>query len=115
MKYIGNWTYSMQSMTQYTTFDNSIEITDSNEVVSTNEFDSGIMYMGNILSTPSLTAGLTASTSGDKWDCKFFVDDSLNSCDYAYYTVQMHSGSDIYEVKNGIIFIRNNLGGIQNG
>lgn len=109
--YTGTWTYAFTELVSETTFDNNVVITRNNETVSTSLFDGGHVFMGQVLFAPSITATLTASTSGDSWDVKTYIDSTISPCEYAYYSVMLYKDDDTYEVKNGIVYIKSKFGG----
>ncbi len=109
MKYSAMWKYPFSDITQFTTFDNELCVTYSGDTVPCDEFDIVTLYMGNVLLSPSLSANMSAGTSA--WSSKFFVDETLHSCEYAYYSVVAQSDDDVYEIKNGLVFIKSIIGG----
>lgn len=108
MKYTGVWTHRIAEITEDTTFDNSITIYEGSEIVSPSEniFDGGTIYFGHFFETPTLTAGLSYSGSGDTWDVTVNLEDTLSPSEYAFYSVIMTKDEYEYEVKGGIVYIK---------
>jgi len=111
MKYTGTWEHRFENITEGTTLENSLTIYEGSESVATSSFTGGYFFMGQVLDSPTITAGMVASTSGDMWDVKVAVDETINPFEYAYYSVMMNNGEDVYEVKSGLVYIKYKFGG----
>lgn len=113
MRYKSRWEHAIPEVIQNTTFDNSLIITENNDIISVDEFDNVVMYMGHLLHEPSITAsgvGCTSASTG-RWSFKFNIDQTLNNFQYAYYSVLAKTGEDKYEVDNGIVYVKTVIGG----